>query len=77
MLLNRIMNRLFQSAQTQNINPVKSYQDSNNFFKSGNNSLFINNEASYGKNERVPGGLYYGEYNGKPNIVASRLFVIA
>lgn len=40
---------------------------------------FITNESfvkpNYGKNNPVAGGYFAGYYNGKPNIVGSRLFV--
>lgn len=31
---------------------------------------------SYGKNRPVPGGYFAGYYNGKPNIVGSKLFIV-
>lgn len=44
-----------------------------------NGNPFVNskmaNSATFGKNMAVPGGFFAGYYNGRPNIVGSKLFV--
>lgn len=36
-----------------------------------------NNQSElYGKNRPVPGGYFAGYYNGKPNIVGQKLFIV-
>ena len=48
--------------------------------KAGSNNPFIgpgsDDKDSYGKNRPVPGGYFAGYYNGKPNIVGSKLFIV-
>lgn len=74
-----IVNSMFQSPQVrpavQVSAPAVTAGSSNNPFASPflSNSTF--KENSYGKNMPFKGGFYAGEYNGKPNIVGSRLFV--
>lgn len=34
------------------------------------------NDPDYGKNKPVPGGYFAGYYNGKPNIVGRKLFIV-
>ena len=47
--------------------------------KSGKNPFIgpsSGDQDSYGKNKPVPGGYFAGYYNGKPNIVGSKLFIV-
>ncbi len=69
-----LMGTIMQSPQVRAVAPAVSRQSNNPFanpFLDSQNS----NENSYGKNKPVAGGFFAGYYNGKPNIVGSRLFV--
>ena len=74
-MLNNItsfINGILTTSQVRTVAPVNS-PTSNPFanpFVSGNN-----NSATYGKNKPFTGGYFAGYYNGKPNIVGTRLFV--
>ncbi|MDD3012311.1 MAG: hypothetical protein PHC34_01240 [Candidatus Gastranaerophilales bacterium] len=72
-LVNFIGN-LFPATQTSSITKVTPKQSSNPFA-----SPFIgtqnSNQNMYGQNKPVSGGYFAGYYNGKPNIVGSRLFI--
>ncbi|EKE03877.1 MAG: hypothetical protein ACD_20C00134G0004 [uncultured bacterium] len=77
MVLNNItnfVNRVFQPAQTKAITPVRTNQSYNPF-----SSHFLQSQEqekkSYGKNNPIYGGFFAGYYNGKPNIVGTRLFL--
>ena len=38
-------------------------------------STSVTSQSFYGKNKPIPGGYFAGYYNGKPNIVGSKLFI--
>jgi hypothetical protein len=64
---------LFQTTRTTGVARVAPKQSTNPFA-----SPFIaqNNDTNvYGKNKPISGGYFAGYYNGKANIVGSRLFV--
>ena len=54
-------------------NPFASQSLGNPFV----NSFTGQNNPFYGKNRPVAGGYFAGYYNGKPNIVGTRLFIEA
>ncbi|MEI7474558.1 MAG: hypothetical protein WCK67_07225 [bacterium] len=73
-----LVNSVFQQPQIKpavNISAPITTSSSNNPFA----SPFLNNtparDNAYGKNMPFLGGFYAGDYNGKPNIVGSRLFI--
>jgi hypothetical protein len=65
---------LFQTTRTTAVTPVAPRQ-SNNPFASPFIGIQNNNNDLYGQNKPITGGYFAGYYNGKPNIVGSRLFV--
>ncbi len=54
--------------------PVKTNYSSNPFAAPFQNQ---NNNRNFAKNNPVPGGIFAGYYNGKSNIVGSKLFIEA
>ena len=76
-MLTNLINMLNHSVTTPAIKtPVLTPQfqttsSTKNPFITGENYI----KTSYGKNNPVAGGYFAGYYNGKPNIVGSRLFV--
>ena len=76
--LANIVNTMFQPPQIKpavTVNaPVASSSGNNPFAGAFLNNSPSRNEA-YGKNMPFNGGFYAGDYNGKPNIVGSRLFI--
>jgi hypothetical protein len=76
--LANIVNTIFQQPQIKPAvivsAPITASTGNNPFA-----SPFLNNSPakndSYGKNMPFNGGFYAGDYNGKPNIVGSRLFI--
>lgn len=77
MVLNNItnfVNKVFQPPEAKIITPLKNNQNYNPF---GNHFLKAkdDNRDTYGRNKPVLGGFFAGYYNGKPNIVGTRLFV--
>ena len=66
-----LLNKALMPAQ---VNPVQARPQSANPFA---NPFVSNNTSSnfYGKNNPASGGYFAGYYNGKPNIVANRLFI--
>ena len=76
-MLTNLVNLMGSILQPQQIKPLAPVQ------KSSNNNPFANpflasdssTGNSYGKNKPVMGGYFAGYYNGKPNIVGTRLFV--
>ncbi|OGI21994.1 MAG: hypothetical protein A2287_07945 [Candidatus Melainabacteria bacterium RIFOXYA12_FULL_32_12] len=78
MVLNNIasfVNRVFQPVQTKAITPVKTNQSYNPFTSSHFLKSDDQTQNTYGKNTPVHGGFFAGYYNGKPNIVGTRLFL--
>ena len=69
-----LVGKAFYTPQVTTVAPAKS----NNPF--ANTNPFVANDTpakyqSYGKNNPIRGGFFAGYYNGKPNIVGTRLFV--
>ena len=77
MKLNNVVSFLgtiFQTPQVKTITPVNNQYSQNPFagpFIASQNQT----QDSYGKNKPVQGGFFAGYYNGKPNIVGTRLFI--
>ena len=68
-----MVSKAFYAPQINTVAPTKS----NNPFS--NTNPFVANDtpakyANYGKNTPVRGGFFAGYYNGKANIVGTRLF---
>jgi hypothetical protein len=72
-LVNFIGN-LFPVTQTTSITQVAPKQ-SNNPFASPFIGTQNGSQSMYGQNKPISGGYFAGYYNGKPNIVGSRLFI--
>ncbi|MDD3593758.1 MAG: hypothetical protein PHX18_03920 [Candidatus Gastranaerophilales bacterium] len=75
-MLANLVSLLGKTFQTGEVTPVKKTTSQVNPFA----NPFVNSEASaqrefYGKNKPVHGGYFAGYYNGKPNIVGTRLFI--
>lgn len=66
---------LFQTTKTTAITKVAPKQPSNNPFASPFIGTQANSQSMYGQNKPVSGGYFAGYYNGKANIVGSRLFI--
>jgi len=69
-----MFDRVFQPIQSKTVVPVKNNVNKNPFaspFFTGQE----NSNSNYAKNKPVSGGYYAGYYNGKPNIVGTRLFL--
>jgi hypothetical protein len=65
------------SPQTYATQPVKQQAIETAQQVSGNPFLNQNpDNAVYGKNRPVPGGYFAGYYNGQPNIVGQKLFIV-
>lgn len=69
-----LVGNLFQTTRTTSVTRVTP-RSSNNPFASPFISMQNNDSGLYGKNKPVAGGYFAGYYNGKANIVGSRLFV--
>ena len=81
-MFTQLVNFLGRSLQTKSTLPVVRTAVPQNPFamQAGNpfvNSYESNSNPFYGKNRPVPGGYFAGYYNGKPNIVGTRLFIEA
>ena len=68
-----IISNVFAPLQSTEIRPISTSQQSSNPF--GNPFLTKSTYQFYGKNQPVKGGYFAGYYNGKQNIVGSRLFI--
>lgn len=77
-MFTNLVSFLGKALAPQQVRPVtkKTTQYSNNPFAA---SPFVTadnyNSSSYGRNQPMRGGYFAGYYNGKANIVGSRLFV--
>ena len=76
-MFTQLVSFLGRSLQTRKVAPLTTKtQISENPFA---NPFITNSDAGsrpfYGKNRPVQGGYFAGYYNGKPNIVGTRLFV--
>ena len=82
-MITELVNFLSRSFQSRATAPIKKVALPENPFaaqSSGNpfvNSYVGQNNPFYGKNRPVAGGYFAGYYNGKPNIVGTRLFIEA
>jgi hypothetical protein len=79
MVLRNITNfvsRVLQPSETKVTGPIQTPKSNNPFAGSFIGSQNTNH-AMYGQNKPVMGGFFAGYYNGKPNIVGTRLFVEA
>lgn len=71
-----ILQKVFVPTPMQTTVPVRSTTTNpfgNNPFVNYNGNTY--NSATYAKNNPVRGGYFAGYYNGKQNIVGSRLFI--
>jgi hypothetical protein len=77
-MLSQLVNLVGKALYTPQVRTVAP--TSNNPFSSSNPFVSDNTAAkyeNYGKNKPVRGGFFAGYYNGKANIVGTRLFVEA
>lgn len=79
-MITQLVNLINKTLVPRKTTQVKVTPLSQNPFAttSGNPFLYSQNRESnpfYGKNRPVNGGYFAGYYNGKPNIVGSRLFI--
>jgi len=67
------------TTQTPKTTEIKRTKSSNPFSANPfvTSSESYSNTPNYGKNMPIKGGYFAGYYNGKPNIVGSRLFIEA
>ena len=75
-MFTQLVSFLGRTMQTKSITPVKKTPTYENPFA----NPFVSSSSTqsnpfYGKNKPVVGGYFAGYYNGKPNIVGTRLFV--
>ncbi|MFA6989221.1 MAG: hypothetical protein WC197_04045 [Candidatus Gastranaerophilaceae bacterium] len=78
-MLAQLVNFMGKALYTPQVNPVKPATSNNPF---SNVNPFVSQDTparyeNYGKNKPVRGGFFAGYYNGKANIVGTRLFVEA
>ena len=81
-MITELVNFLGRTLQTKTTAPVRKLQVPQNPFATQTGNPFVNsysnqNNPFYGKNRPVSGGYFAGYYNGKPNIVGTRLFIEA
>ena len=81
-MFTQLVNFLGQSFKTKSALPVRRTAMPENPFASYSANPFVtsyesNQNPYYGKNRPVAGGYFAGYYNGKPNIVGTRLFIEA
>ena len=75
-MLTQLVNFLGRSLQPKSVTPLKkTYGYENPFANPFVTSSDSKSNSYYGKNRPVAGGYFAGYYNGKPNIVGTRLFV--
>lgn len=70
-----LINRAFQPPAVQQIQTVNKPLFQENPFATPFITVQNKRQASYGKNNPIPGGYFAGYHNGKQNIVGKRLFV--
>jgi hypothetical protein len=73
-MLAKLVNFMGNISRTPQIKPIQT-SVSNNPFANPFVSQNSYQSGTYGKNKPLTGGLFAGYYNGKPNIVGSRLFI--
>ncbi len=75
-MITKLVNFLGRSVQPKSVAPLQQTKSAENPFA---NPFLLSaetrNATVYGKNRPVQGGYFAGYYNGKPNIVGTRLFV--
>jgi len=81
-MINKLVSFLGRTLQTKSTSIVSRTTNQQNPFAIQTGNPFVNsfesgNNIFYGKNRPVAGGYFAGYYNGKPNIVGTRLFVEA
>lgn len=82
-MITELVNFLGRTLQPRTTTPVKKIElPQNPFASQSSGNPFVNsyrgeNNPFYGKNRPVSGGYFAGYYNGKPNIVGTRLFIEA
>jgi len=82
-MITELVNFLGRTLQTKQTTQVtKKLPVANNPFAKSLGNPFVNsytgsNNPFYGQNRPVSGGYFAGYYNGKPNIVGTRLFIEA
>lgn len=76
-MFTQLVNFLGRTLQTKSVTPVVKRQElpANPFANPFVTSSNADTRNFYGKNRPVQGGYFAGYYNGKPNIVGTRLFV--
>ncbi|MCR4881620.1 MAG: hypothetical protein K6A44_06695 [bacterium] len=80
-MFTQLVNLIGRTLQPKSALPVQK-TSSNPFAAQGSGNPFVNaydnnSNPFYGKNRPVAGGYFAGYYNGKPNIVGTRLFIEA
>lgn len=70
---NMVTKMIQPQQQLQTVKPVVSNNPFANPFVASKDSS--QRQELYGKNKPVMGGYFAGYYNGKPNIVGTRLFI--
>ena len=83
-MITELVNFLGRTLQKKATAPIKRTElPQNPFATQSSGNPFVNSYSSsdnnpfYGKNRPVSGGYFAGYYNGKPNIVGTRLFIEA
>lgn len=81
-MFTQLVNLIGRTLQPKSTLPVQKTYSNNPFAAQSAGNPFVNSYDSssnpfYGKNRPVAGGYFAGYYNGKPNIVGTRLFIEA
>jgi len=79
-MLTQLVSFFGRAVQPKSTTAIQKVSQNPFAMQSGNpfvNSYESGNSPYYGKNRPVSGGYFAGYYNGKPNIVGSRLFIEA
>ena len=81
-MFTQLVNLIGRTLQPKSTLPVQKTYSKNPFATQSSGNPFVNSYDSnsnpyYGKNRPVAGGYFAGYYNGKPNIVGTRLFIEA
>ena len=81
-MFTQLVNLIGRTLQPKNTLPVQKTYSNNPFAAQSSGNPFVNSYTNnsnpyYGKNRPVAGGYFAGYYNGKPNIVGTRLFIEA
>ena len=81
-MFTQLVNLIGRTLQPKSTLPVQKTYSNNPFASQSAGNPFVNSYDNnsnpfYGKNRPVAGGYFAGYYNGKPNIVGTRLFIEA